>query len=154
MKRKSNGRRWHILTKWSRECHSAPHTPTRIWHTHIYTVHTRACLKDKPPGSELLLKATDARNTASHIEPRTKEVTHNLATHTHTHTFNQSRPESGRQRRAYYKATVNKTLHCTCIFTRWAHLPAYVCVCCCKLCICIVLCLCEIWGFFVSAGNC
>lgn len=49
-------------------------------------MHTRACLKDKPPGSELLLKATDARNTASHIEPRTKEVTHNLATHTHTHT--------------------------------------------------------------------
>ena len=49
------------------------HTHANILH-HQYTLYMRACLKDQAPGSELLLKATDARNTASHIEPRTKKV--------------------------------------------------------------------------------
>lgn len=35
------------------------------------------------PGSELLLKATDARNTASHIEPRTTR-SHNHTQLSHT----------------------------------------------------------------------
>lgn len=47
------------------------HTHANILH-HQYMLYMRACLKDQAPGSELLLKATDARNTASHTEPRTK----------------------------------------------------------------------------------
>lgn len=36
-----------------------------------HTLYAQACLTDAAPGSELLLKATDARNTESHIESRT-----------------------------------------------------------------------------------
>lgn len=35
-------------------------------------------------GSELLLKATDLRNTESHVEPRTKKSHSHTLSHTHT----------------------------------------------------------------------
>lgn len=114
-KRKKKRRCWHILTKCNRECHSAPHTlMCTHTHTHMHTCCTwELCLKDMAPGSELLLKATDVRNTESHIEPRTNR-SHNSHAHFHTeaiaHYWIQvNKKKKPRQHLRFYKVSLRTT---------------------------------------------
>lgn len=90
-------------------------------HTHTQK-YTSTSLKDKAPGSELLLKVMDARNTPSHIEPRTTMSLSLLLTHTHTHAriltaqFDYPVPRAADRKEIITEPQLIKP--CACIITR------------------------------------